>query len=586
MLNRLKKTSGSVLFAAVSALLVLVSFSGAYAGTAPSTAPQTSFNNSTAAQAPLDSLKDALVSFFTPMCGNVLSVKDGVLTAAISNSSSPVVNGMRFRVLKKGAEFFHPVTGKPLWRTEEPTGAAEATKTLTGKSGSQVQLKIIEGQAAPGDVVRISASRVKLLFYQLKNVSWGLAQQYYDLLRKSNRFDLLSSPMDDEKDALAEGKRLKADAVLIVSQGTEGGSAILTQKLIWASESTPAMVSGAVIGQKNYKYLTLGDRLFTPKSSSLITFSVPFGARMISLADVLGKGNQILAIASSDDISFYNISNSLLAPALDGAEIKAKKTDRFLKVQAADVTGSGKDQIITAAKRGDDIVSAIYAYKGGSFHRLWEGPFFLRGIDGKLYAQKASMAQGFKGGVHQVRLEEGRLVWGGKLPLPAGVNIYDFSFMRYGGRIFTIAYDNQGAVSVYDNNGLAVWKSSSTFGGFPESFKKENYNPASDDGHWCIKDNIEVMGHDALLIDRQYLIKMVQGLGYKSSRINVLRWNGTGMQELALGDRIGGTIMDFAASKNRLMILASPVFGLNLAKILQGESPFITRLYMYPLEGE
>ncbi len=589
MRNRPKKTPCSIILAAVSALLLLVSVSGAYASTdASSAALQTGFSNTLATASPLDSLKDALVSFFTPMSGDVLSVKDGVLTASISNSPVPVKDGMRFTVFKEGAEFYHPVTGKPLWRVEEPTGTAESTKTLAGKSGSQVEFKMLGGKAAAGDIVRISGTRVRLLFYQLKNVSWGLSQQYFDLLRKTNRFDLLSSPLNDEKDAMAEGKRLKADAVLVLSGGTDEGRAVLTQKLLWTSDGTQAMVSGAMIGQKDLKYLTLGDKLFSPKNDTLIMFTVPYGAHMICLADVLGNGKQLLAIASSRDISFYNISNSLLAPALDGAEIKGKRTDQFLRVQAASLTGGRKEQVIIAAKRGDDLISSIYSFKEGSFHKLWEGRCFLRWIGGRLYAQKASLSEGFAGSVHNVTLDGGRMVWGGKLQLPAGVNLFDFSLMNYGGQTFTIAYDNRGFINVYDKNGLAVWKSGGSFGGFPESFKKSSISPVldNDNGHWSIKDNIEVMGHDALLIDRQYVINMVHGLGYKNSRITVLRWNGTAMQELQLGDKIGGTIMDFAASKNRLMILASPVFGLNMAKILQGESPFTTRLYMYPLEGE
>lgn len=587
MPNRLKKPSGLILLAAVSALLLLAPGAHAWEGGQPSWQTGQNAQAADSKNSHLDSLSNALVSFFTPMSGNVLSVNDGTLAVSIVNSPAPAMEGMRFSVFKPGAEFYHPVTGKPLWQTQVLTGTAQATKTISGKSGIQLELKMVKGQAAPGDVVRISTAKVRLLFYQLKNVSWGLSQQYYDILRKTGRFDLLSSPLDDEKDAMAEGKRLKADAVLILSQGTEGGNTALTQKLLWTSgPGQVVLVSGTVIGKKEQNYLTLGDKLFAPKNDTLIMFNVPFGAHMICLANVLGKGRQTLAISSSNDISFYNITSSLLAPALQGAEIKGKGTDQFLRVQAADVTGSGRDQIIVTERRDGDLFSSIYDYHGGAFRRLWEGPFFLRAIDGKLYAQKVSMGQGYKGSVRGVTLEGGRIVWGGKLALPKGVNIFDFSMMRYGGQTFTIAYDNRGFIKVYNKDGLAVWKSPGGFGGFPESFKKKSDSLVAEGGRWYIKDNIKVMGRDALLISRKPIISMVKGLGYKSSRIVVLRWNGTSMKELVLGAKIGGTIMDFAASHNRLMILASPLFGLNLAKILQGESPLTTHLYMYPLEGE
>ncbi len=584
MPNRFKKTVRHILMAIFSALLVLIPVSGVYARQPLTVKPETKTSPENS-QAPLEQLKDAVLSFFAPMHGDVISVKDGVVTAAISNSAS-VKEGMRFRILKKGAEFFHPVTGQPLWTMEEPVGAAQTVKILPEKTGVQAELKIIQGKAGPGDIVRISGTRVRLLFYQLKKVSWGLSDQYYDMLKKTGRFELLSSSLDGEQNALAEGKRLKADAVLIISQEIEDGRTVLNQKLVWTSDSSQAMVSGTVFDKKDFNDLTLGDKLFAPKNDTLITFNVPFGARMICLADMAGKGNQVLAIASESDISFYNISSSLLAPALGGAEIKGGRSEQFLRMQAADINGDGRDAIIVAAKKGPDLLSSIYVFREGSFHKIYQGRFFLRWMNGGLYAQKAGLDHGFEGGVYSVKWEKDQIVWGGKVDLPSGVNIFDFSFMHYGGKTFTIAYDDQGFIKVYGKAGLVLWKSPGSFGGFPMSFKKDSASPALEDSHWYIKDPIEVIGRDALIINRTYLIKMVQGLGYKSSRIAVLRWNGASMQQLVLGGKVGGTIINFTASKNRLMMLMTPVFGLTFSKILQGESPFTTRLYMYPLEGE
>ena len=609
----------------------------------------------------LDPLRDSLLAFFAPMHGDVLEVKDGLITASIGNTVS-VMPGMRLKVLKKGAEFYDPLTGTPVERTELPVGEAfvingpvsespiingPATKEQsikgpadrghaggacgqsTGKpaesgqlierpaSGGpggipypgggaaapvQVQMKLMGGQAAAGDIVRLSASRVRLLFYQLKGVSWGLAQKYYNLLKKTGRFDLLASTLDDEKDALAEGRRLKADAVLIISQGIldgkKTGNVFLAQKLLWTSDGSQVLADQAVIKSGQFRKFTFADKFFAPEKKSLTMFNVPYGARFISFfhpfdlhpKDGAPKAKpELLLLASRHDIFFYGISASMLSAALEGAEIKARSWQRFLKIEPADLNGDGADKIIIGAKSSGRIVSYIYGFKDGAFRRLWKGKdLFLRWVGGRLYAQKAGVHRGFEGRVLTARWDERQkqVIPGGAADLPKGVNIFGFSPMKYGGKTIIIAYDALGFINVYDQAGRRVWKSPGSFGGFPASFSKKSYGLARESGRWHIEDGIKVIGRDALFIERQPILKMVSGLGYKDSRIGVLRWDGSSMRLMVLGKRLSGDITDFAATKKSLMVLESPIFGLELGRILKGQSPFTSRLYMYPLEGE
>ncbi|MDA8388358.1 MAG: hypothetical protein M0Z58_06840, partial [Nitrospiraceae bacterium] len=332
----------------------------------------------------LDPLRDALLAFFAPMHGDVLAAKDGLLTVAIGNGVS-VKEGMRLKVLKQGGEFSDPLTGAPVEKIElpvgdaliingpGPTGGGLSIGRPAGASGG-VRMKLLDGRAEPGDIVRISASKVRLLFYQLKGVSWGLSEKYYDLLKKTGRFDLLASPLDDEKDAVAEGRRLKADAVLIISQGARGGNVLLDQKLLWTSDGSQVLAGRSVIKSGQFKKFTFADRFFAPPkgtTNSLVMFNVPYGAHFISYfhpaPDGAKKEGQLLLMASGDNIFFYSISASMLSAALDGAEIKAHSREEFLKVQPADLNGDGRDEIIIGAKRWGEIVSYIYGFEGGQF---------------------------------------------------------------------------------------------------------------------------------------------------------------------------------------------------------------------------
>jgi len=78
---------------------------------------------------------------------------------------------------------------------------------------------------------------------------------------------------------------------------------------------------------------------------------------------------------------------------------------------------------------------------------------------------------------------------------------------------------------------------------------------------------------------------MVRGLGYKSSQIKKLWWNGLSVEEGILIDDIKGSILDYAVTGDKIIILASPVFGVKPGNILKGENPLRTVLYIYQMKG-
>ena len=605
-----KKAILSIVFLfASSCLLSLPAVSGAWQH--PTTGPADGSPSAGTAQASgsLNPLRDALLAFFAPMRGSVLNARDGLITASIANGAS-VVPGMRLKVFKQGAEFYDPLTGAPIERTELPSGkalvinATVVNSTSAGKKPSdrQVTMKLMAGQAIPGDIVRQSASKVRILFYQLKNVSWGLSEAYYNLLKETGRFDLLASPLEDEKDALSEGRRVGADAVLIISQDTAGGNVLLTQKLLWTSDGSQVLADKTIINSARFKMLTFADKFFVPErnksKNSFTMFNVPYGAHFISFFQPARGAPKLLLMASDNKVFFYGISPSRLSAALSGARIKTRPWQEFLKIETADLNGDGSDLIIIGAKSRDRVVSFVYGLEKGAFRKLWEGKdLFLRWVGGRLYAQKVGMGRGYEGPVLTARWDgkqkqrQKRIILGSAAALPKGTNIFGFTPMQCGGKDknIIIAYDGQGYINVYDRGALvwrSVWRSPGSFGGFSASFKKASYSPMETPGRWHIEDVIKVIGRDALFIERKPILSMASGLGYMDSRIGVLRWNGASMKLMVLGDKLPGSIMDFAATKKSLMILESPVFGLQLGRLLKGDSPFTARLYMYPLEGE
>ena len=106
-----------------------------------------------------------------------------------------------------------------------------------------------------------------------------------------------------------------------------------------------------------------------------------------------------------------------------------------------------------------------------------------------------------------------------------------------------------------------------------------------DRGEWSVKDRLILREKDILTVKRVPLLGMVKGLGFKESRILSLRWNGSSMEESILIDGVDGTIMDYGVTKDSVIILASPIFGMRAGNILKGENPVRRELFVYPLKG-
>ena len=536
---------------------------------------------------PLMEMKEAVLSFFTPAEGEVKSIENGIITASIDPNAS-LREGMRFKVVRKGTPFLHPVTKEPLGSLEENIGVAE----VVGAGPQDFRLKVLGGAPVPGDVVRISKARVRLLFYQLEKVSWGLADEYYRILKESNRFELLSTESEKEELAMTEAKRLNADAVLILSQASEENRAILKQSLLWGLDSKEFLQSGAVIESAALKELTLGEELFTPTQDVSVNFKVPFGAELVAMADVDGDGTKELLMGMGRKVVFYSIKSMVLEPALGGVEIKIKKGGELLRLEALDINSDGREEVIALTKDDKEVFSFIYSYEDGKFKEMWDGKLFLRPIEGKLYAQDYDPAEGFKGDIRGMAWENGKLAEkpGDNLTkekkVPPGVDLYAFVLVSAGGKRAILAFDKDSFLNLYDEEGVLVWRSGEGMGGFQKKYKREAPTAMVERGDWSFKDKIYAMGRDAFVVKRKPLTGVVQGIGYKESGIKMLKWNGLSVEVMDLVSEVPGTIYDFAMDGEKLLVLFSPPLGLELKKILQGESPIARYLSLYPLEGK
>jgi hypothetical protein len=544
---------------------------------------------------PFVNLADTALSFFMPMEGSVTSISNGTLISDIGQDAG-IREGMRLNITRKGIPFVHPITKEKLGLMESSIGRAEVVEAGPDSS----KLRVLSGAPAEGDILRISSALVRVLFFQSAEVDWNVSEEYYETLRNADRFHLIDIAPGTARDEtiIEEARRLGAEVALVLTSAKTNGDLILKQRLLWTEDAVELSRESAKVDAGLLADLRLGSDLFTPMREYVISFEVPYSTALTEAGDIDGDGVQELILGTGSRLSFHK-TDGPLDPAFGSYEYKGPKREEIIWLDAYDLDGDGKDELVISSRTSSKVVSRIYKYKNGSLSKELEGNHFLRVIDGSLYGQKFDKNQGYSGPLFPVK-------WGAlkespkplATELPQGVNIFDFSFIESSeGERWTVAFDDSGYLNLYNEKGTRVWRSATNYGEGAKSFKKETRRSAVDvrstDSdttmysleEWIVNDRIYVMGRSALVINRVLVSGKVPGLGVKRSQIVGLRWIGPAFQETPMFKDISGNVRDISIVGDKIFILARPPIGFDAKRLFKGKNPMINKIYVYSLKG-
>ena len=321
---------------------------------------------------PITGLKDDTIAYFKPMTGTVVSVEGNIILMSIGEKDS-VKPGMRFKVLREGEPFIHPVTKELLGKVESAVGKVEV-KEVHPESAKGV---LIEGNAKQGDKVRLSDTKISMIFCQDKNIDWSLADEYYRSLKGTGRIEMIDTALEtgDKAKLLEEARRVGAETALILTERRSGGEILLRERLFWVSDGSKFIDEETKVGAEYSKGLRFGEEFFIPRvGEAVLTFDLPSGARLMAAGDVYGDGNREILLSSGRDIRIYRIGADL---QLLG-EIKGASTDEFIWLDTIDLNKKKKDDIVVTSMKNGEIVSYIYEFAESGFKLLWQGKYFLR----------------------------------------------------------------------------------------------------------------------------------------------------------------------------------------------------------------
>lgn len=530
---------------------------------------------------PLTGLANETLQFFKPVSGKIVSIEGGSITAEMTIKEG-LKAGMRLNILREGEPFSHPVTREILGRVESQAGKVEV-KSVQGDAMTGL---VVDGTAQVGDKLRLSETKVKMVFIQDKKVDWYLGDDLYRKLKATGRVEMADTSLEtsDGKSAVQEARRLKAEVVLVITARESDKGTLLREQAFWVNDGSKFYDAEVKVDIAFTKDLKLGGEFFGGVSGeALFKYDLPFGSHIIATGDFDGDGKQEIALSAGRDVRTY-LPGVDLRPLW---ELKGSASDDHLWIDSLDLNRNGRDELIITSMRNGVVVSAIYELVGAEFRKLWEGKFFVRKSAAGLIGQNYSESEGFEGDVFAVIWDGSIYKAGDKIRLPKGTGIYDFIGLEGAAKEqYILAYDEKGFLGVFDDKGLRIWRSKIAYGPFYNTFKKKSPASYVQETEWSIKDRLVLRGKDALVVQKVPLAEMVRGAGTKKSLIRTLWWSGFSIEESTLIDDVPGTLLDYALVGDKIVVLSSPLLGIKFGNVLKGENPLGTVLSIYSARGK
>ncbi len=140
-------------------------------------------------------MADDFARAFQPVEGMVVAVEGETIYLDLSAARGAQV-GQEFTIFRKGAEFVHPLTAKPLGRYEEMLGYAHVKRVR--ERFSEAQYVPVDGRPRPqeGDGVRITRGRLKIAVTPVLDLTASKADlrrvpfMFATVLERSKRFQV------------------------------------------------------------------------------------------------------------------------------------------------------------------------------------------------------------------------------------------------------------------------------------------------------------------------------------------------------------------------------------------------------------
>lgn len=307
----------------------------------------------------------------------------------------------------------------------------------------------------------------------------------------------------------------------------------------------------------------------------------------MDVGDVDGDGQNEIIMADRDEVRIMRMQENRLIQfwrlPLDNNRLKIHG------VTVADIDKDGVSEIYVSAADAEEPSSFGVEWQGDKFVYLFRNvKWYVRALDmpGRglsLLAQGREMNAPITPGIFYISVAGGEIKQEEKLPLPATVNLFDFSYGDIDGDSVAevITINKHDRISVMRGNGTVVWESDEYYGGTTRFIGEYFYATRSHENNMATgmegnKDRIYIPSRIIIAdVNNDGIVDVVINKNlssssrvfenmksYPSGEIHALVWNGIGLTELWRTRKIDGYIADYQLNLNKDKTGAELIVGL------------------------
>lgn len=356
-------------------------------------------------------------------------------------------------------------------------------------------------------------------------------------------------------------------------------------------------------------------------SQFIKTRNVSLSLEGMTVGDVDGDGVLDVIMADREQVVVYKLNEGRLN---EMARIKPGSGYKIHAVNAADLNGDGKAEIYISAASSDMPGSMAVEWNGKEMVTLFEDArYYIRPVkvpgQGVVLAGQRAGTSGFaiSGPILNLTRDGDQLVGDERLPVPPGVNLFDFSFadLDGDGEWEVVVLDKWSKLLVMKQSGKVLWKSEDRYGATKrfvggESALERTQGTGSMRG--ATREDVATSGvkYEEIYIPSRILVTDVDNDGIDDIIINAntptwtslvrnsqvflsgtmvgMKWNGAGLQELWRTRKIDGYLVDYDARSYHLP-LKHGVEELYVGVVMQASfgdilTPDESMLLVYPLQ--
>jgi len=308
--------------------------------------------------------------------------------------------------------------------------------------------------------------------------------------------------------------------------------------------------------------------LGTESGFSLVTTrrsrKIPIGVKAMDVGDIDGDGSPEIVLATNTELLVYRYMEDYFQ------KISSLQLAGYLRIHAlnlADLDGDGRNEIYVSANNGARPASLVAAWQDHSLTvQRSDIPFYLRpelipGRKPALLGQAgAPGGQPVSPAIYRLaRKPDGSYEKGEQVPLPAGLNLFDFTRADINGdsTLEIVAIDRKNRLQVLDRAGTLLWQSESIYGAGKNFFG--TLSSTDRGGHRriyiptrIIARDIDSDGKADIIVGRNRLasVRFFKRLRYfEGSSIAALSWNGSALTPLWETRKVSGYTADYQLAR-------------------------------------